>query len=227
MPPHPEFPPSADIVDMDVMMALMVASLCGRMFTLPDEPSVPFERTQPSWRLLTLFTSERWAEYAGAEAGELWPLVDAKAKELWGFTIEEELLQDWETEGRLVAEFRARHSDAPVVRAFEKYHSARKRVIDDFIASPTNYTSTAGYWKTVNEGDRPPSGGPGGMLVQGRSGRHPEHGRRRWSGFRSRPCGEGGHEDLRRRCLVVDGAVWAHSIVMPSPALDNDLRLSK
>ncbi|WP_216856448.1 hypothetical protein, partial [Acidisphaera sp. S103] len=155
MPPHPEFPPSADIVNMDVMMALMVASLCGKMFTLPDEPSVPFERTQPSWRLLKLFTSERWAKYASAEAGELWSLVDAKAKELWGFTVEEELVQDWETEGRLVAEFRARHSDAAVVRAFEKYHNARKRVIDDFIASPTNYTSTAGYWKTVNEGISP------------------------------------------------------------------------
>lgn len=79
----------------------------------------------------------------------------------------------------------------------------------------------------VQDVDRPPSGGPGGMLVHGRSGRHPEHGRRRWSGLRSRPCGEGGHEDLRCRWLVVDGAVWTHSIVMPSPAFDDHLGFSE
>jgi hypothetical protein len=131
LPPHLDLPASAEIVDMDVMLAIMVASLCGRVFTLAGEASIPVERTAPSWRLLKLFTSERWDRYAGASSEEVWSRVDAKAKELWGFTIEGELLQDWEIESRLVGEFKARHSDSPVVRAFEKYHATRKVVIDD------------------------------------------------------------------------------------------------
>jgi hypothetical protein len=133
----------------------MVASLCGRMFTLADEANIPVERTAPSWRLPKLFTSERWDQYAGASSEELWSRIDAKAKELWGFTIEEELRQDWEIESQIVEKFKARHSDSPVIRAFEKYHATRKVVIDDFIASPKPYISTVGYWALLYAGVSP------------------------------------------------------------------------
>src|SRR3954468_16931705 len=70
-------------------------------------------------------------------------------------------------------------------------------------------------------------GGPGSMLVQGWPGRHGSHGRRSWSGLRSRPCGESWHEHLRGRCLVAEGRMRPDGVVMPAPALDDDLRLAK
>jgi hypothetical protein len=127
---------------MNVMLAIMVASLCGRMFTLRGEPAVPIERTTPSWRFLKLFTSERWDRYGGAPIEELWSRIDAKSRDLWGFTIEEELQQDWEIESQLLRNFEERQADSPVTRAFRKYHATRKVLIDDFIASPNTYTST-------------------------------------------------------------------------------------
>src|SRR3954464_5810789 len=69
--------------------------------------------------------------------------------------------------------------------------------------------------------------GPAPMLVQGRPGRHGQHGRRSWSGLRSRPCGESWHEHLGGRCLVAMGRMRPDGVVMPAPALDDDLRLAK
>ncbi len=155
LPPHPDFPVFATIVNMDVMLAIMVASLCGRIFTPAGELGSPHERTAPSWRFLKLYTSERWEQYSGSSSEEIWSRVNAKAKELWGFTIEEELRQDWEIESQLLREFKTIAADSGVVRAFEKYHAARKIVIDDFIASPTQYTSTAGYLSLLNDGVSP------------------------------------------------------------------------
>jgi hypothetical protein len=63
------------------------------------------------------------------------------------------------------------------------------------------------------------------MLVQGWSGRHHEHGRRSWSVLRSRPCGEGGHEDLRRWWPVPNRSMRTKSVVMSPPAFDDDLSL--
>jgi hypothetical protein len=166
LPPHPDFPASAMLVNMDVMIAIMVAALCGRAFTLSDEPKIPSERTAPSLRLAQLYTAERWEHYAEASAEEVWTRVDAKANELWGFTIEEELQQDWEIESRLIEQWAVRDSDSSVFRAFQKYHATRRLIIDDFIASPARYTSTAGYWALLYEGVSPtlivcsPSGQP-------------------------------------------------------------------
>src|SRR4051795_12404924 len=70
-------------------------------------------------------------------------------------------------------------------------------------------------------------GGPGSMLVQGWPGRHGYHGRRSWSGLRSRPCGESWHEHLGGRCLVAEGCMRPDGIVMTAPALDDDLRLAE
>jgi hypothetical protein len=155
LPPHPDFPASADIVDMNLMLAILVASLCGRVFTLAGEAEIPADRTAPSSRLLKLFTAERWSKYAGAPAEEIWARVDAKVKELWGFSVEEELQQDWEIESRLLSELKAADPDSVVVRAFAKYHATRKIVIDDFIASPTAYTSMVGYMSLLAEGVSP------------------------------------------------------------------------
>jgi hypothetical protein len=123
------------------MLAIMVASLCGRVFTLAGKAPIPPDRTAPSWRLLKLFTAERWDRYAGAESEEIWARVDAKVKELWGFTVEEELQQDWEVESKLLDGFREIDSDSVIIRTFAKYHATRKLVIDDFVASPATYTS--------------------------------------------------------------------------------------
>ncbi|NEV00104.1 hypothetical protein [Bradyrhizobium uaiense] len=155
LPPHPGFPVSADIVDMNLMLAIMVASLCGRVFTLAGEPEIPADRTAPSWRLLKLFTAERWDKYAGASSEEIWARVDAKVKELWGFTVEEELQQDWEIESRLLSGLSSADSESVVVRTFAKYHATRKIVIDDFIASPPTYTSISGYMGLLIEGVSP------------------------------------------------------------------------
>src|ERR671917_710120 len=62
------------------------------------------------------------------------------------------------------------------------------------------------------------------MLVHGRALHHREHGRRSRSGWRSRPCGEGGHEHLRSRWTVAQRPVRPHRVVVTSPALDDDLR---
>ncbi len=54
-----------------------------------------------------------------------------------------------------------------------------------------------------------------------------EHGRRSWSGLRSRPCGECRHEHLRGGRLVADRGVRPDGVVVPSPALDDDLGLAQ
>src|SRR5437764_10093633 len=65
------------------------------------------------------------------------------------------------------------------------------------------------------------------MLVYGRPGRQREHGRRSWSGLRSRPCGERWHEHLRGWSAVADRGMRANHIVVPSPTLDDDLGLAQ
>lgn len=166
LPPNPDFTASAKVVNVDVMLAIMVASLCGRTFTLTGETNIPSEGDAPSLRFLKLFTSERWDRYAEADIGEVWSRVDAKAKELWGFTIEEELLQDWEIESKLLDTLKSEGGGPPIVSAFEKYHAKRRVVIDDFISSPSRYTSVIGYWELLRDGVSPlqvicsPSGQP-------------------------------------------------------------------
>ena len=44
-------------------------------------------------------------------------------------------------------------------------------------------------------------------------------------GVLSRPCGHGGHEDLRRWRLVAEGSMRPQGVVVPPPAFDHDLRL--
>ena len=46
-------------------------------------------------------------------------------------------------------------------------------------------------------------------------------------GLRSRPCGHGRDEDLRCWWLVSERSVRAHGVVVPPPALDDDLRLGE
>ena len=53
------------------------------------------------------------------------------------------------------------------------------------------------------------------------------HGRRSWSGLRSRPCGEGWHEHLRCGSAVADRGMRANGIVVAPPALDDDLGLAQ
>src|SRR2546421_2951890 len=65
------------------------------------------------------------------------------------------------------------------------------------------------------------------MLVEGWSWHQREHGRRSWSGLRSRPCGECWHEHLRCRSPVADRCMWPHRVVVTTPAFDDDLRLSQ
>src|SRR4051795_10042432 len=70
-------------------------------------------------------------------------------------------------------------------------------------------------------------GGPGSMLVQGWPGRHGYHGRRSWSGLRSRPCGECWHEHLRCRSAIANRGMRPDGVVVTTPAFDDDLRLSQ
>src|SRR5271163_2242405 len=65
------------------------------------------------------------------------------------------------------------------------------------------------------------------MLVQGRSLHQLEHGRRSWSGLCSRPCGEGWYEHLGSWSPVADRGMRANSVVVPTPALDDDLGLAQ
>jgi len=43
--------------------------------------------------------------------------------------------------------------------------------------------------------------------------------------LRSRPCGEGRYEHLWCRSPIADRGVWPDGVVVPPPALDDDLRL--
>src|ERR1700730_14841413 len=52
-----------------------------------------------------------------------------------------------------------------------------------------------------------------------------EHGRRSWSRLRSRPCGECWHEYLRGGSAIADRGMRLDRVVMPPPALDDDLGL--
>jgi hypothetical protein len=45
--------------------------------------------------------------------------------------------------------------------------------------------------------------------------------------LRSRPCSESWHEHLGGWCLVAEGCMRPDGIVMPAPALDDDLRLAE
>lgn len=63
------------------------------------------------------------------------------------------------------------------------------------------------------------------MLVHGWSWHQKERGRRSWLGSRSRPRGEGWHDDLGSRCSIADRCVWPDGIVVPPPAFDDDLCL--
>ena len=45
--------------------------------------------------------------------------------------------------------------------------------------------------------------------------------------MRRRPCGESWHEHLRSRSLVADRGVRPDSVVVPPPALDDDLGLAE
>src|SRR5438552_9349966 len=65
------------------------------------------------------------------------------------------------------------------------------------------------------------------MLVEGWSWHQREHGRRSWSGLRSRPCGERWHEHLRGRSPVADRGMRPDGVVVPSPTLDDDLGLAQ
>lgn len=44
---------------------------------------------------------------------------------------------------------------------------------------------------------------------------------------RSRPRGEGGHEDVRCRWLVAERRMWSDGVVVPAPTLDDDLGFSR
>src|ERR687885_3051659 len=59
------------------------------------------------------------------------------------------------------------------------------------------------------------------MLVQGWSGRYGE------SVGRSLGDGEGRHEHLRGWRAIAERSVRAHRVVVPPPALDDDLRLAQ
>src|ERR1043166_1037250 len=61
------------------------------------------------------------------------------------------------------------------------------------------------------------------MLVKGRPRHQREHGRRSWSGLRSRPCGQCWHKHLRSGSPVADRGMRAHGIVVTAPAFDDDL----
>src|ERR687883_664022 len=65
------------------------------------------------------------------------------------------------------------------------------------------------------------------MLVKGWPRHQWEHGRRSWSGLRSRPCGQCWHKDLRGGSPVADRSMRAHGVVVTAPALDDDLRLAQ
>ena len=70
--------------------------------------------------------------------------------------------------------------------------------------------------------DRPPPGGPGGMLVHHWSLGQRERGRRSGSSLRRRPRGERRNEDLRRRWSVAQRFMRANGIVVAPPAFDHD-----
>jgi len=74
-------------------------------------------------------------------------------------------------------------------------------------------------WGAANP-DQPLATGPVGMLVH--CGPRRECGRRSWPGLRSRPCGEDRYEDLRRRRLVAQRAVWPLGVAVTSTTLDHD-----
>src|SRR3979411_96734 len=63
------------------------------------------------------------------------------------------------------------------------------------------------------------------MLFWGRRWGQREHGRRSWSGLRSRPCGECWHERLRCRSPVADRGMRPHRVVVTTPAFNDDLSL--
>ena len=71
--------------------------------------------------------------------------------------------------------------------------------------------------------DPPPPTGPKRLLVE--SWPRGQRGRRSWFGLRSRPRGDGGHEDLRRGRLVSERATRADGVEVPPPAFHDDLRL--
>ena len=75
--------------------------------------------------------------------------------------------------------------------------------------------------------DQPPRDDPGVKLVHGGPLRHGQLVRRSWSGERSWPSGERWHEHLRGRRSVSQRGMWAHSVVVTSPAFDDDLRFSE
>src|SRR5215218_4643691 len=75
------------------------------------------------------------------------------------------------------------------------------------------------------DGDRPPLGGAGLMLVQRWPFHHGQPGRQSWSGERRRPGCEGGHEQLRSRRPVAQRSMRPHAVGVLSPALDHNFGL--
>src|SRR5499433_3965081 len=65
------------------------------------------------------------------------------------------------------------------------------------------------------------------MLVYGRPWRQREHGRRSWSGLRSRPCGESWDEHLGCWSPVADRGMRPDRVVVTAPTFDDDLRLAQ
>src|ERR1041385_2765727 len=61
------------------------------------------------------------------------------------------------------------------------------------------------------------------MLVKGWPRHQREHGRRSWSGLRSRPCGQCWHKHLRGGSSVADRGMREYCIVVTAPAFDDDL----
>src|SRR3974377_2399351 len=73
--------------------------------------------------------------------------------------------------------------------------------------------------------EQPTLSGPGRMLVW--RWRLRQRGRRSRSTWRSRPRDECGHEHLWCGWLVAERCVWADRVVVPPPALDDDLSFSQ
>src|SRR3974390_3205546 len=73
--------------------------------------------------------------------------------------------------------------------------------------------------------EQPTVSGPGRMVVW--RGRLRQRGRRSRSTWRSRPRDECGHEHLWCGWLVAERCVWADRVVVPPPALDDDLSFSQ
>ena len=65
------------------------------------------------------------------------------------------------------------------------------------------------------------------MLVEGWSGRQLERGRRSCPSLRRRPRGERWKEHLRGRWTVAQTGRGPDGVVMPAPALDQDLGLTQ